>query len=100
MTAPEPIRLTPRGQLLRAVSHAIRCLNQVAPGDIEQWRRDAQNFKESIRTKYSNLLKHIPVEFDSWLEARASGLYSQEQQQQMNELLDRLSHEIRQEHLA
>lgn len=100
MTAPKPIRLTPRGQLLRAVAHAIRCLNQVAAGDTEQWRRDAAGFNKRIRARYSNLLEHIPVEFDSWLEARASGLYSQEQQQQMNELLERLSHEIRQEHLA
>jgi len=97
VTAPDPIRLTRRGELLRAVSHAIRCLNQGSPTINEAQRREARSFKERIRSQYSDINEHIPVEFESWLDNRVAGIYVAEQQEQINELLMKLSYEIQRE---
>ena len=94
MNAGRPIRLTRRGELLRAVSHAIRCLNQVSPTDIETWDRDASRFRNRIRARYADVMEHLPPEFEMWIEERSAGVYSDQQQQQMKNLLDRLSTEI------
>jgi len=90
MTSPQPIRLTRRGELLRAVSHAIRCLSQVSPADSDAWRREAKHFEDSIRSGYSDILEHVPVEFDRLLASGDVGV-------PLTELLERLSHEIRRE---
>lgn len=90
MFAPHPIRLTRRGELFRAVSHAIRCLNQVVPTDSEGWRRDAKRFGERIRSDYSDILEQIPLEFDRLLANGDAGV-------PIPELLERLSDEIRRE---
>ena len=100
MSTSEQINLTRRGQLLRFVSPAIRCLNQVPTKDTETWIRDAHRFKERIHSEYSDVLEHLPVEFEPWLQARAGGLYSAEQQQQMNKVLERLGHDIQDERRA
>lgn len=69
MISPQPIRLTRRGELLRAVSHAIRCLTQVPAGDLAAWQKDTRHFRESIHSNYADVIPDIPPEFESWTSA-------------------------------
>lgn len=94
---PQPIRLTRRGELLRAVSHAIRCLNQVPAGDVAAWQKDTRHFRESIHSNYADVIQEIPDEFESWTTA-ATGIPADHQA--MVEFLERLSCEIRHERCA
>jgi len=97
MPSPQPVHLSRRGQLLRAVSHAIRCLNQVSRSDMESWRRDTRKFRKTIRSQYSDVLEHIPAAFDSWAAKGEIGVRDQQDDKAMIELLETLSHEIRRE---
>lgn len=99
MTTPSPIHLSRRGELLRAVSHAIRCLNQASTNSEEQ-RREAIGFKERIRSQYSDVLEQIPVEFEPWLDNKAAGIYDAQQQERINNLLSRIGYEIQREKQA
>jgi hypothetical protein len=97
MPSPQPVQLSRRGQLLRAVSHAIRCLNQVSRSDMESWRRDTRRFRKTIRSQYSDALEHIPAAFDSWTAKGETGVRDEQDDKTMIELLEKLSHEIRRE---
>lgn len=79
------------------MSHAIRSLNQGSPTINEAQRREAKSFKERIRSQYSDIIEHIPVEFECWLDNKVAGIYFPEQQEQINELLMKLSYEIQRE---
>jgi hypothetical protein len=97
MISPQPIRLTRRGELLRAISHAIRCLTQVPAGDVTTWQKDTQHFRESIHSSYADVIQDIPDEFESWTSA-AAGIPADHQA--VVEFLERLSYEIRRETCA
>ena len=94
MTLPKPIRLTRRGELLRAISHAVRCLSQVPASDMEAWRRDTHHFRESVYSNYADVIEHVPVEFGRWIDADAGIPTDQRAKVQ---LLERLSREIQRE---
>jgi hypothetical protein len=94
MISPQPIRLTRRGELLRAVSHAIRCLTQVPAGDVTAWHTDTRHFRESIHSSYADVIQDIPDEFESWTSA-AAGFPADHQA--AVEFLERLSYEIQRE---
>ena len=97
MLLPQPIRLTRRGELLRAVSHAIRCLTMVPAGDVTAWQKDTRHFRESIHSNYADVVSDIPDEFESWTSA-AAGIPADHQT--VVEFLERLSYEIRRETCA
>ena len=97
MLLPQPIRLTRRGELLRAVSHAIRCLTQVPAGDLTAWQKDTRHFRKDIYSRYADVIQDIPGEFESWTSA-ADGIPADHQA--VVEFLERLSYEIRRETCA
>lgn len=92
---PHSVHLSRRGELLRAVSHAIRCLNQVPKADLETWRRDARRFRESILSQYSDVAAEIPPEFDRWTAIGETGIRDERDDPKILELLERLPDEIR-----
>lgn len=91
MTSPQPQRLTRRGELLRAVSHAVRCLHQLRPDDSAAWRRDTEHFRNSIRSHYPDVLEHIPAEFERLLASDAPP------RRPLAKLLEELAYEIQRE---
>jgi hypothetical protein len=87
-------RLTRRGQLLRAISHAIRCLTQVPATDLDAWHRDTQHFRESIYSNYADVIEQIPDEFERWTSADAGFPVDHKA---VKEFLGKLSYEIQRE---
>jgi hypothetical protein len=69
----------------------------VPAGDVAAWQRDTRHFRESIHSKYADVMADIPDEFESWTSA-ADGFPVD--RQAVVAFLETLIYEIRRETCA
>ena len=84
--------------MLRAVSHAVRCMAQIPLDDLGTWRRDLKMFRSRIYDAYSDELDWIPPEFEAW--TTEGDVSSRPTEKEITDLLDRLVTGIQSERRA